>query len=115
MGIDACIYFKTRNGEEPMLCDNLPTGAVITQSGKEAIEGATHEVDQQWRYYGPQYERGPWPQIASVLMALHASADVETVWYFGDCSDCDEPFTPERVTEFSKHYMEHGDRPYREG
>ena len=113
MGVDACIYFKTRNGDEPTLCDGLPPECSIVKASEWACEGATHEVDQLWRYYGPGYERGPWPRIAAVLMALHASPDVETVWYFGDCSDGDEPFTPQRVHEFSAHYMAEGDRPYR--
>lgn len=112
MGVNACIYFKTRNGEYPELCDSLPQGCDIIKAVGLACEGATHEVDQCWRYYGPGYERGPWPNIAAVLMALYASHDVETVWYFGDCKDGDEPFTPQRVQEFCAHYMAEGDRPY---
>jgi hypothetical protein len=113
MGVDACIYFKTRNGDEPTLCDELPSECSIVKAEKRACEDATHKVDQLWRYYGPGYERGPWPRIAAVLMALHASPDVETVWYFGDCCDGDEPFTQHRVHELSAHYMAEGDRPYR--
>jgi hypothetical protein len=47
-------------------------------------------------------------------MALHACKNVETVWYFGDYHEGDAPFTPDRVLEFSKHYMTVGDRPYRQ-
>ena len=114
MGVDACIYVKTRTGEDPTLCDSLPQGCSVRAIGEEYCEGATHEIDQYWRYYGPGYERGPWPSICAVLMALHASPDVETVWYFGDCDEDDAPFTPDRVLEFSKHYMTVGDRPYRQ-
>jgi len=113
MGIDACIYFKTFSGGEPTLCDPLPESCSISLADSWACEGSTHQIDQCWRYYGPGYERGPWPRIAAVLMALHASKDVEAVWYFGDCSEEDEPFTPQRVQEFSAHYMANGDRPYR--
>ena len=113
MGIDACIYLKTTDGKAPDLCDSLPNGANIIDAGEWAIEGATHEVDNVWRYYSPGYERGPWPVISSVLMALHACDNVETVWYFGDCSDGDAPFTPERVHEYNAHYMRYGSRPYR--
>lgn len=45
-------------------------------------------------------------------MTLHASEDVETVWYYGDNSDCSEPFTPQRVHEFNAYYMANADRPY---
>ena len=113
MGIDACIYIKTGNGEEPELCDSLPDGCMIKPTKDNPPEGATHEITQNWRYYGPGYERGPWPSIAAVLMALHACSNVVTVWYFGDCVDNDEPFTPQRVHEFSAYYMGVGDRPYR--
>lgn len=112
MGIDACIYFKTHNGEEPTLCHSLPQGCIIRPAREWAIEGATHEVDQPWRYYGPGYERGPWPLISTVLMVLHASLDVQQVWYFGDTCGGDEPFTSSDVIEFSKHYMAEGTRPY---
>ena len=113
MGVDACIYFKTRTGKEPELYDSLPESAKIIDAEEWAQKGSTHEVDQVWRYYGPGYERGPWPRIAAVLLTLMASEDVETVWYYGDCKDGDEPFTPERLEQYNKHYIENADRPYR--
>ena len=113
MGIDACIYCKTKDGKEPELCDGMPDGVAIIAADDWAPEGATHEIYEPWRYYSPGYERGPWPRIAAALMALHACENVETVWYFGDCSETDAPFTPERVQEYSAHYMTNGDRPYR--
>jgi hypothetical protein len=113
MGIDALIYFKTFNGSEPHLCDALPQGCSLRPADSFACAGSTHSVDQLWRYYGPGYERGPWPHIAAVLMTLHASPDVEAVWYYGDCEDGCEPFTPQLVQKFTDHYMSNGDRPYR--
>ena len=113
MGVDACIYFKTRNGEEPDLYDSLPKGAAIIEAEEWMQDGCTHAVNQEWRYYGPGYERGPWPRIAAILMTLMASEDVETVWYYGDCSDGDEPFTPSRLEQYNNHYIANGDRPYR--
>ena len=113
MGIDACIYVKTKDGQAPDLCDELPNGFTVLKAGEWGPDGATHEIDQSCRYYGPGYERGPWPLLAAALMALHAGHNVEVVWYLGDCNDSDEPFTPGRVQEFSAHYMKEGDRPYR--
>lgn len=112
MGIDACIYFKTRTGEVPKLYDELPSGTTIIEAQEWAQEGSTHEVAQPWRYYGPEYERGPWPKIAAVLLTLMASEDVETVWYYGDCEDLDDPFTLSRLEQYNKHYVENGTRPY---
>ena len=116
MGIDACIYCKTSDGEAPRLCDNLPDRTKIITAREWTQESCMHEILQPWRYYGPGYERGPWPLIAAVLMILFASENAETVWYFGDDLDFDgdDPFTSEQVAEFSKHYMKHGNRPYRE-
>lgn len=114
MGVDACIYFRTADEAQPALCDSLPSDCEIRGAGEYGPDGATHEVGNCWRYYGPGYERGPWPRIAAVLMALHASQNVSAVWYYGDCSGgSEEPFTPEQVHEFSAHYMKEGDRPYR--
>lgn len=113
MGVDAYIYCKTTDGEEPAFCDNLPSEAMVVPAGEWAPTGATHEITQYWRYYGPGYERGPWPSIAATLMALYACENVEVVWYFGDCSETDYPFTRDRVQEYNAHYMANGDRPYR--
>ena len=114
MGIDACIYVKTRDGEAPELCNKLSDGCSIKSTNAAwAPEGATHEVDQMWRYYGEGYERGPWPDIAATLMALIAGSNVESVWYYGDVHETDDPITPEQVLTLCAHYMKVGDRPYR--
>jgi len=113
MGVDTCIYVRTRDGKEPELVDSLPNECSVREVREWSVENATHEIEQCWRYYGPGYERGPWPRIAAVLMALFASPNVEHVWYFGDCSDEGEPITPEQVMEICAHYMRVGDRPYR--
>lgn len=114
MGIDACIYLKTSNGDGPKLCHTLPIECGFYSAVRLGPLGATHQICQPWRYYGPGYERGPWPSIASVLMTLYVSPDVETVWYFGDCDNYDvvKPFTPELLHKFNAHYMAEGNRPY---
>lgn len=105
MGLDACIYVKTRDRAEPKLRHKLPDGATIVGADEWAPEGSTHEVVQLWRYYGPGCERGPWPLIAAVLLALMASENVETVWYFGDSLGGDDPFTQERLEQYNRHYI----------
>jgi hypothetical protein len=113
MGIDACIYVKTKDGKEPDLCDELPNGFAVFKAGEWGPDGATHEIDQSCRYYGPGYERGPWPLLAAALMALHAAHNVEAVWYFGDSTEGALPISKEKIIEISAHYMTEGDRPYR--
>ena len=111
MGMNAVIYIKTRTGEEPMLCDELPECCSIVATDG-CVDGATHEVDNPWRYYGPGYERGPWPSIRAVLEVLLASPDVESVWYVGGEFEGEGPFTPQQVQEFSAYYEANGNRPY---
>ncbi len=107
MGIDTRIYCKTRDGEAPALNDVLP--------GVEAVdprfyypEGATHEVDNPWRYYDEYNPRGPWPKISATLAVLLAAPNVETVWYIPDVGADqgrrERPITAERVRELDKHY-----------
>ena len=105
MGIYACIFVETSDGEAPLLRDSLPDGATISRAREWAPKGATHVVRQSWLYYGPVDRRGPWPTIAAALMALFAGENVETVWYFGDSKDSDEPFTRALLNEFNEHYM----------
>lgn len=112
MGIDACIYVKTKDGHEPDLCDCLPNEFSFLKAGKYSPGGATHKINHNFRYYGPGYERGPWPLLASVLMSLYAGENVEAVWYFGDCTDDAIPISAEDINKISAHYMAHGDRPY---
>ena len=113
MGMNACIYCKTTDGEKPALCDKLPEGADIIDVGEWYPDGATHEIDQCWRYYGPGYARGPWPIISATLMALYSCENVAEVWYFGDGSSIESKFTKDQVHEYNTYYMENGDRPYR--
>jgi hypothetical protein len=113
MGVDAEIYLKSKDGKEPELEWNLPNGYRISPANKWAPEGATHEIETAVRYYGANYERGPWPYISAVLMLLLASEDVEIVWYGGNCYDSMQICTPETVRELNDHFMAHGNRPFR--
>lgn len=78
---------------------------------KDDSPGATHEIDMGARYYGPGYERGPWPALAAALMELMQDPQIERVWYGGD--DFIEEMTPDRLCEITRHYIANGERPYR--
>ena len=59
MGVDACIYVKTRDGNEPELCDNLPTGCTVQTALDWACEGATTRLASAGTTTGQNsYERG---------------------------------------------------------
>lgn len=77
--------------------------------------GAAFQIRTGDRYYGPGYERGPWPQIASVLMWLLLNYPNGKVWYGGDSGDTLPQATIETIAETWKHWAEHGGVPYRSG
>lgn len=116
MGIDVEIYFECDG--EPVLERWLPSDYKIVPVGDrswEGCDGATHRIETMARYYGEGYERGPWGEIASVLMLLHACPSVKRVWYGGDDHSVALPeCPPERVLELCAHFMRHGERPYRD-
>lgn len=116
MGIDAEIYFELLSGNEPDDVDVYPLKNIgeIKRFGEPHECGATHFVDTLCRLYDFNYERGPWCLFSGLLMQLVASPNVGRVWYFGDHVDPIAPITPENVLALSKHYMAHGERPYRQ-
>ncbi len=114
MGIDACIYVKTDDGLPPELTGQLPPACQVKPAQDYGPDGATHEIEQIWRYYGDGYERGPWPEIVAVLLRLFASRNVVSVWYYGDCHYTNEPFTVDRLEEMNRHFVSVANRPYYE-
>ena len=107
MGLDTRIYCRTLDGKVPALRDALP-GVVEVDLRFACPQGATHEVDNPWRYYDEHYERGPWPKISAVLSALLAAPNVETVWYMPDIAvdepGGDRPFTAVRLRQLDQHH-----------
>lgn len=115
MGIDVEVYVETTpefaaSGE----LDYSHFGFEGVEEARFGPEGATHRLLTYMRYYGVAYERGPWINICAVLMDLMQEPNVKRVWYFGDCSDGGAPLTIDDVLEISRHFMTHGERPYRD-
>ncbi len=69
-------------------------------------------VNVPWRYYGKNYARGPWPDIAAILMLLLSSEEIEKVFYDGDCGDTVKEFSKENFLEYTRYFLENGNRPY---
>ena len=113
MGVDIKLYVKAKAGW------SYTHGDFKSEPAPEYYEDceATHEVWSAYRYYGPGYERGWWPQIAHTLLELFDDSDVEKIWYFGDYSDLeDQPeFTKADFLELTLHWLQNGGRPYQEG
>lgn len=69
-----------------------------------AWEDDTIEVTSWWRYYGPGYERGPWPDIYRCIRAVQAWLPQCRVYYGGDSSDHVDEVTDEFLREMWAHY-----------
>jgi len=115
MGIDVELHFHTTDGEPPNSCDSSIENLGELKNGS-CVNGANFNVYSLSRYYGMGYERGSWPIISGALMSLFEAENVDKVWYFGDCHDDygdKDEFTIDDLIEITKHYCNHGDRPYR--
>lgn len=109
MGIDACISVKTRDGLRPSV--GIAFEVPIVKYSYDDLD-TEWEVETTSRWYSEGYERGFWPNLASILMQLFAAENVEAIYYYGDCNGPDKPLTHERFLELCKHYMTVGNRPY---
>lgn len=99
MGIDACVYVKTKDGQPPG----------ISVGFSEDYEPGWFDVggEKLQRYYSETYPRGHWPTICAVLLDCLASPCVEVVKYCGDHVSIEdvEPITLDRVFELSRHWV----------
>lgn len=58
------------------------------------------------RYYGPGYERGPWPVIHNYIVTLRAALPGCTVHYGGDSDWGNSPeATDDYLAEIWQHYL----------
>lgn len=65
------------------------------------------ELSCMTRYYGPDYERGSWPEIFAALVCLTAMYPGSTIRYGGDSSPVEEleKVTPDFLDEMWRHYL----------
>lgn len=112
MGIDIELFFKTENKE---YWDDRKTylGKVAINDNEDLPE-ATHHISSITRLYDFNYERGPWPQIASVIMELLADPTVEKIWYGGDSFGASnlQEMTGFRFKAITEHYLQVRHEPY---
>lgn len=117
MGIDACIYAMTSDGEPPAvsLClePNTDTKIVRCRHPPNDDPGQWFEVKNPWRYYGDGYPRGPWPCLAAILLSLFEAPNVVRVIYTGDTFDGPEvDFTPDDLDAMNRLWIQNGHDGY---
>lgn len=100
MGTDAVVRVKLQDldGELPYIinCQNW-VKSIETPKVFEAALGC--------RFWSPDYPRGSWPQILSVLVQLLATPNVETVWYGGDDKGNFKVVSEQLLAEFTSEYI----------
>src|SRR5689334_7021691 len=111
MGIDIQIYVKGDVSDEELdrardEWDFRIYDARLERSDWDHDKGRV-QVDQTYiRYWGPGYERGPWPQIASWIEAMSAAFPNRDICYGGDDDD-DETIpivTDDMMRKFWAHW-----------
>jgi hypothetical protein len=68
-------------------------------------------VGTAMRYYGPQYERGPWAILSGVCRWLSLAVPDATVWYGHDTGG-ERVWTPELDAALWEHFARHGTAYY---
>lgn len=71
------------------------------------------EVYTLTRYYGPGYERGPWPIIFGAIVTLQAAFPNASVYYGSDSDDDGLLVTEEFLDEMWQHYLGPNGQDYR--
>lgn len=103
--VDGCGYDKGFYDFTPPSCEIKP----LHSSEYAGKQGATHYVDNNWRYYDKN--KGghifDFPQILACLIVLLADPCVEKVWYNGDSTDVLEPIDKERLFGIAEYFLEH--------
>jgi hypothetical protein len=119
MGLDAVIEIRGIKNAATLSDLNARIESVLFQNKRVAYGNyfmfAGNDVaifQTVWRYWGPGYERGPWFDIAGVLMTAMEMTKLET--RYGSDSD-DEPaiMTPERLAEYWAHFVGPNGNDYR--
>jgi hypothetical protein len=92
--------FRETEQDYELLPDGLPRSASVLR------------VRLRTPYYGPQYERGYWPEIAAALEFLRRRVPAGRVWYGRDDGDWVREVTRESLDELWSYWTVHGGRPY---
>ena len=112
MGIDVEIFVRVQ-GKPPDVPDWMGSWELAAEGSCPV--GATHHLASIQRYFGPEYLRGPWPELSGVLMRLMGEARVDVVWYGPDtdvgATSSDPttwlPFRLDDLVALTQHYLEH--------
>lgn len=109
---EANAYLKSRV-DPGFIWDDDGEGALVRSTGSSWLACGDARPDliefrTLYRYYGPGYERGSWPDIFAAIVAFKYACPELTVYYESDSGDfyeCSTPATDEYLDELWKHYL----------
>ena len=78
----------------------------------EQRDGSTIVCHTLWRYYGPDYSRGPWPTIRATLSWLRQNFPQSSIYYGGDSSDDLALVDDTLLADFDFHFNSSGHDTY---
>ena len=78
---------------------------MLVRDSEEWFASPRVNVCTMSRYYGPGYERGPWPDIYGAIRTLQAAFPEAKVFYGGDTSDDGIECTGEYLAEIWEHFL----------
>lgn len=97
-------FFRTRGMGDMDSTESYDDNLVRISNG---VNFATLE-----RFWGPGYERGDWPKIASWILALGAAFPDCKIIYHGDSDDKQDDLRNEMTTERFEEYWAHWLSPH---
>ena len=121
MGIDVILYAVGDVTDETLAAANAYLEEHLGEHDKYADawlirskwEPERVEFSTFNRYYGPGYERGPWPFIYSHIRALERALPACAIFYGGDTDDDGSPVSDPMLEEMWEHWLGPHGQDYR--
>lgn len=112
MGIDAKIYVEGPISDAEF--DAAEAYLIAREYSIERTYTGGAGIDTPARYYGPGYERGPWPYLYGGIQALRGAFPDRPVFYGGDTWDDEmlKPVTDEELARIWEHWRGPDGRAY---
>jgi len=111
MGVDAEIKFKTKEALDKGEVEKIVKAIWLDI---ETVCDNVYKIENTWRYYDIDYERGPVIEIFGLFRFLrdYLGDNLEAIYYNRDCEDSNLKLTTDREEEIWQHFIKFGHEPY---
>jgi hypothetical protein len=95
-------------------CEPADIEFVVDADGNPIDNGTGDilRVGLRTRYYGVDYERGHWPEIANAAQWVESRLPGTMMWYGADDDEHVAPLGPQERADMWRHFAANGNRPY---